>query len=39
MTTGGHLTCLEAATGRQLWQEKVKDTFFGSPVLVGGRIA
>ena len=34
----GHLTCLDAATGKQLWQEKVPDPFFGSPVCVGGRI-
>ena len=34
----GHVTCLEADTGKQLWQERINDTFFGSPVLAGGRI-
>jgi len=34
----GHLSCLDAATGKQLWQEKVPDRFFGSPVCVNGRI-
>ncbi|MGB2821454.1 MAG: PQQ-binding-like beta-propeller repeat protein [Phycisphaerae bacterium] len=34
----GHITCLVAATGKQLWQEKVPDTFFGSPVFAAGRI-
>ena len=34
----GALTCLNARTGEQLWQEKVDAKFFGSPVLVGGRI-
>ena len=34
----GYLTCLEAATGKPIWQEKVSDRFFGSPVCVGGRI-
>ena len=34
----GYLTCLEAATGKRIWQERVRDRFFGSPVCVGGRI-
>ena len=34
----GHVTCLRTATGKLIWQEKVADRFFGSPVLAGGRI-
>jgi outer membrane protein assembly factor BamB len=32
---GGTATCFEAATGRQLWQERLPGGFSASPVLVG----
>ena len=31
-------TCLEAATGKVLWQERIGGSFSGSPVCVGDRI-
>jgi len=36
---GGVLTCLNAKTGKQLYQERVaQGTFFSSPILVDGKI-
>ena len=34
----GMVTCLEAGTGRILWQERLEGTFGASPVLAAGRI-
>lgn len=34
----GLVACLRAATGERVWQEKVPDSFFGSPVWVDGRL-
>jgi outer membrane protein assembly factor BamB len=34
----GVLACTDAATGRELWAERVGVGFFGSPILVDGRI-
>jgi outer membrane protein assembly factor BamB len=31
----GIVTCLEAATGRRLWQNRVGGTYYGSPICVG----
>lgn len=47
IATGGHLyavmdaglaVCWEAATGRELWRERLGGDFFASPVMVGNRI-
>jgi len=38
ISDGGIATALEAATGRELWSERVRAEFFASPVLVEGRI-
>ena len=35
---GGVFTCIEAASGRQIWQARVDGKFFASPVLVGDRL-
>jgi outer membrane protein assembly factor BamB len=34
----GLVTCLEAATGKQLWQERVDGSFSASPVCAGDRL-
>jgi outer membrane protein assembly factor BamB len=34
----GIVTCLDAASGRQHWQERVGGDFSGSPVIAGGRL-
>jgi len=34
----GIVTCLDAPTGKRLWQERVPGRFFGSPVCVGDRL-
>ena len=34
----GIVTCLDAPTGKRLWQERVPGKFFGSPVRVGDRL-
>jgi len=34
----GIVTCLDAPTGKRLWQERVPGRFFGSPVRVGDRL-
>lgn len=34
----GVFSCLKAATGQVLWQERVGGGFYGSPILVGDRI-
>ena len=35
---GGIVTCLEAATGEEVWRERVDGRFFGSAVCVDGRL-
>jgi outer membrane protein assembly factor BamB len=32
----GVVTCLEAASGEIVWQERIGNDYFGSPVCVGG---
>ncbi|MDP6546872.1 MAG: PQQ-binding-like beta-propeller repeat protein [Phycisphaerae bacterium] len=34
----GTVTCLDAATGKQIWQERVGSSFYSSPVCVNGRL-
>lgn len=34
----GQAGCMQAATGKLLWQEKLADTFMGSPIWVEGRL-
>ena len=34
----GLVTCLRAATGEQLWSERVEGSFYGSPVCVNNRL-
>ncbi len=34
----GVVTCVEAQTGKQAWQERIGGEFFSSPICVGGRL-
>jgi outer membrane protein assembly factor BamB len=34
----GVASCVEASTGRTVWKERVGGTYFGSPVLIDGKI-
>jgi outer membrane protein assembly factor BamB len=34
----GLVSCLRTATGEKLWQEKLEDNFYGSPIWVRGRL-
>jgi len=34
----GIVSCIRAATGETIWQERVGGNFFGSPVCVGGKL-
>jgi outer membrane protein assembly factor BamB len=34
----GAMTCVVAATGKQVWQEDLRERFYASPVCVNGRI-
>jgi outer membrane protein assembly factor BamB len=34
----GVLTCVEAKTGNQVWQERVGGTFWAAPLYAGGRL-
>lgn len=34
----GVVTCVDARTGSQLWQERVRGSYMGSPVCVGGTL-
>jgi len=34
----GLVTCIRAATGEQVWQQRVGSNFYGSPVIVGDRL-
>jgi outer membrane protein assembly factor BamB len=38
VSDGGIATALEAATGREIWSERLRAEFFGSPVLIDGKI-
>jgi outer membrane protein assembly factor BamB len=38
ISDAGIASALEAPTGRQLWSERLRAEFFGSPVLIDGRI-
>jgi outer membrane protein assembly factor BamB len=37
-TAAGMLVCLDAKTGKKLWDQELTDGFYSSPVLVGDRI-
>ncbi|MCD6405336.1 MAG: PQQ-binding-like beta-propeller repeat protein [Planctomycetes bacterium] len=37
-TSGGTVTCFEAATGKVLWQQEFEDGFYSSPILAGGLV-
>jgi hypothetical protein len=34
----GRVTCLEADSGKQVWQEDVGEPYFASPICVAGRL-
>lgn len=38
VSDAGIASAIEAATGREIWSERLGAEFFGSPVLIGGRI-
>jgi outer membrane protein assembly factor BamB len=38
ISDAGIASAIEAATGREIWSERLGAEFFGSPVLIGGRI-
>ena len=38
ISDAGVATAIEAATGREIWSERVRAEFFGSPVMIEGRI-
>lgn len=38
ISDGGFATALEASTGREIWSERLGAEFFGSPVLIDGKI-
>ena len=38
LSDAGVVTCVAAATGEQLWQERLGGQFYASPVCVNGRI-
>ena len=38
LSDNGVLTCVVAATGKQVWQEDLDGRFYASPVCVNGRI-
>jgi outer membrane protein assembly factor BamB len=37
-TDQGLVACLDAATGKRLWQQQVKGKYYGSPIRVGERL-
>jgi outer membrane protein assembly factor BamB len=38
VNSGGHLVCLEVATGAKAWDRQLDGEFYGSPALAGGLI-
>lgn len=38
ISDGGIATAIEASTGREIWSERLRAEFFGSPVFIGGHI-
>ncbi len=38
VTDGGVATCMKAADGEVVWQDRLNDKFFGSPVIVDGHV-
>ena len=34
----GVVTCLQSATGKQVWQQRVGGNYFGSPICIDGRL-
>lgn len=38
ISDGGIASALDAATGREIWAERLRAEFFGSPVLIDGKI-
>jgi outer membrane protein assembly factor BamB len=36
--SAGMVTCLDAATGKKVWEQEFDDGFYASPVLVGDRV-
>ena len=38
VSDGGAVTCLEAATGEQVWRERISGNYAASPILAGGRL-
>jgi len=36
--SGGVITCLDAATGKPVWRQELKEGFYSSPVIVGDRV-
>ena len=38
LADGGFLTCLEPASGRIVWKERIGGKYFASPIVVDGRI-
>lgn len=37
-SSGGTVTCLDAAAGKKVWEQDFDDGFYASPVLVGDRV-
>ena len=38
ISDGGFASAVDAATGREIWSERLRAEFFGSPVLIDGKI-
>jgi outer membrane protein assembly factor BamB len=37
-TSRGYIICLDAKTGKMLWEQEFEDGFYSSPILVGDRV-